>query len=100
MITVPTFEQLVELRETGRKVGYNGIYIYLRYKAILSVLRGRTVKNVLNVGCGFGIFDRLLVLRLSVGRADGQEDVGGEGARDEGTEPAEGAHQIHGSTSR
>ena len=32
MITVPTFEQLEELRETGRKVGYNGIYIYLRYK--------------------------------------------------------------------
>ena len=59
-ITVPTFDELVELRETGRTVGYNGIYIYLRYKAILEVLRGRIVKRVLNIGCGFGIFDRLL----------------------------------------
>lgn len=74
-ITVPTFEELVELRETGRTVGYNGIYIYLRYKAILEVLRGRIVKRVLNIGCGFGIFDRLLpdeveLLGLDLGEAE------------------------------
>lgn len=74
-ITVPTFEQLLELRETGRTVGYNGIYIYLRYKAILEVLRGRIVKRVLNVGCGYGIFDRLLpddveLLGLDLGEAE------------------------------
>lgn len=74
-LRVPSFDELVQLRETGRTVGYNGIYIYLRYKAILSVLQGHRVERVLNIGCGFGIFDRLLpshveLVGLDLGEAE------------------------------
>lgn len=59
-VLVPTLDDLKNLRACGIKVGYNGFYIYLRYQAILSVLAGRTFRRVLNIGCGYGIFDRLL----------------------------------------
>jgi 2-polyprenyl-3-methyl-5-hydroxy-6-metoxy-1,4-benzoquinol methylase len=59
-VRLPTYDELVRLRETGRTVGYNGIYIYLRYQAILRLLEGLPLGPTLAVGCGYGIFDRLL----------------------------------------
>ena len=59
-VVVPTVEALHRLRAVGRTVGYNGIHIYLRYRAILKLIEGRRFRRVLSVGCGFGIFDRLL----------------------------------------
>lgn len=59
-VRVPTFDELARLREVGRTVGYNGIYIYLRYRALLALLEGEQLGPTLAVGCGFGILDRLL----------------------------------------
>lgn len=57
---IPTFQQLCALQETGKQVGYRGIYIYLRYQAILTAMQNVRMSKVLSIGCGYGIFDRLL----------------------------------------
>lgn len=60
-VSVPSFAELVELRKSGLPLGYRGIHIYLRYAAVLEVLAQLPpIATVLNVGCGFGVFDRLL----------------------------------------
>jgi 2-polyprenyl-3-methyl-5-hydroxy-6-metoxy-1,4-benzoquinol methylase len=59
-ITVPSLQALQELRQEGMKIGYRGIFIYLRYQAILETLSGMSFSRALGVGAGYGIFDRLL----------------------------------------
>ena len=59
-VEVPSLERLHALRAEGMQVGYKGIYIYLRYRAILEVLASIRFDRVLEVGCGYGIFARLL----------------------------------------
>jgi len=59
-VRIPELTELLRLREVGRTVGYNGIYIYLRYRAILRLLAGERLGPTLAIGCGYGIFDRLL----------------------------------------
>ena len=59
-VVVPTLSELRRLREEGQAIGYQGIHIYLRYRAILQTLAGMNFTRVLGVGAGFGIFDRLL----------------------------------------
>lgn len=59
-LSIPSREQLAEVREQGVAVGYRGAGIYARYRAILSLLEGIAASRVLIVGCGHGIFDRLL----------------------------------------
>jgi 2-polyprenyl-3-methyl-5-hydroxy-6-metoxy-1,4-benzoquinol methylase len=69
----PTLPELRALREDGMKVGYRGIHIYLRFLAILEVLAGLSPENVLSLGCGFGIFDRLLPKDVSLLGIDASE---------------------------
>jgi len=59
-VTVPSFQKLQELRQEGMKIGYRGIFIYLRYQAILEVLAGLRFSRALGIGAGYGIFDHLL----------------------------------------
>jgi SAM-dependent methyltransferase len=59
-VEVPSRSQLEALAEIGQQVGYNGVYIYLRYREILAALAGQAFESVLVVGCGYGLFDRLL----------------------------------------
>lgn len=59
-VVVPSLGDLERLREIGRTVGYRGIHIYLRYRAVLRLLEGMRFARALSIGCGFGIFDRLL----------------------------------------
>lgn len=61
-LRVPTLDELRALREQGAKVGYRGIYIYLRYRALLAALVEANVRpqRLLIVGAGYGIFERLL----------------------------------------
>jgi len=62
VLSVPTLPELHALRADGVQVGYRGIYIYLRYQAVLAALAdaGVTPRRVLVIGAGYGIFDRLL----------------------------------------
>ena len=61
-LRVPEVTELHALREAGAQVGYRGIYIYLRYRAVLAALVEAKVapRRILVVGAGFGIFERLL----------------------------------------
>lgn len=66
LLAPPSPEGLSELRNAGRLVGYNGFGIYLRYRTILQMLRGKEASRILIVGCGHGIFDRLLPPELEL----------------------------------
>jgi SAM-dependent methyltransferase len=62
-LRVPTIPELHALRAEGREVGYRGIYIYLRYRAVIAALLDAGIARpgrVLVVGSGYGIFERLL----------------------------------------
>ena len=59
-VVVPSLDDLERIRAIGQTVGYRGVYIYLRYRAVLRLLEGRRFERALSIGCGFGIFDRLL----------------------------------------
>lgn len=61
---VPSFQELVRLQCEGEKVGYRGIYIYIRYREIIRALMDLEFSSVLNIGSGYGIFDRLLPAEL------------------------------------
>ena len=75
-VEVPSFARLHALRAEGMQVAYRGIYIYLRYRAILEVLAGRRFDRVLEVGCGYGIFARLLPADIDyVGIDTGEAEV-------------------------
>lgn len=59
-VEVPSLATLRALREEGLRVGYRGMHIYLRYQALLALLEGQRFRRAVIVGCGRGIFDRLL----------------------------------------
>jgi 2-polyprenyl-3-methyl-5-hydroxy-6-metoxy-1,4-benzoquinol methylase len=61
-VRIPSLAELEALRADGQTLGYRGIHIYLRYRAILATLAHAGVRpaRVLVVGCGYGVFDRLL----------------------------------------
>lgn len=59
-IRVPSVQELRSLQSIGATVGYRGFHIYLRYRAVLRLIEGRRFGSAISVGCGFGIFDRLL----------------------------------------
>lgn len=61
-VTIPSIAELYALREEGRAVGYGGVHIYLRYRAVLATLAdaGVAPRRLLVLGAGYGIFDRLL----------------------------------------
>ena len=75
-VEVPSLERLRALQAEGMQVGYKGIYIYLRYRAILEALAGIGFDRVLEVGCGYGIFSRLLPADIDyVGVDTGEAEV-------------------------
>ena len=49
-----------EARRAGRAIGYSGEGIYVRYAGVLQMLAGLASDRILEIGCGHGIFDRLL----------------------------------------
>jgi 2-polyprenyl-3-methyl-5-hydroxy-6-metoxy-1,4-benzoquinol methylase len=73
-IETPTTEELEDVRSAGSEVGYRGAGIYVRYRAILEVLHGLEADRILVVGCGHGIFDRLLPENSQVVGVDIAED--------------------------
>ena len=73
-VVVPSVAELEKLRETGQAVGYRGIHIYLRYRAVLRMIEGMRFERALSIGCGFGIFDRLLPPDLDYEGMDLGED--------------------------
>lgn len=71
---VPSLEELRALQLEGSRHGYNGFHIYLRYQAVLEMLQDLAPRRVLVVGCGFGIFDRLLPEDIALVGLDLGED--------------------------
>ena len=55
-----------EIIEIGKSLGYKGEYTYLRYEKIASILNKLGSGTILNIGCGFGIFDHYLSERFKV----------------------------------
>jgi 2-polyprenyl-3-methyl-5-hydroxy-6-metoxy-1,4-benzoquinol methylase len=75
-IEVPTAHQLEEAWEAGQAIGYRGPGIYVRYAAILQILAGLDADRILVIGCGHGIFDRLLPPTANVVGVDiGEEEI-------------------------
>jgi SAM-dependent methyltransferase len=74
-IRVPSIAALRALQREGAPIGYRGFSIYLRYRAVLEALAELAPRKVLVVGCGFGIFDRLLPAETSLLGIDLSEEA-------------------------
>jgi SAM-dependent methyltransferase len=57
---LPSSSQMDEARRAGQAIGYRGEGIYVRYTGVLQMLSGLTGDRILEIGCGHGVFDRLL----------------------------------------